>query len=109
MRPRTEAGGLIDFAAEPPPDLAIEVEEDGRLGTRIDIYRELGVPEVWRYNGALTVLLLRDGQYEPADRSPAFPQLSPQEIAGFVAAGLRGEEGRPPGSSGRRVREALKR
>ena len=109
VRPRVESGALFDPAVDPPPDLAVEVEVTNRLGSRLDIYREIGVPEVWRYHGALTVLELRDGRYEPADRSPTFPLLSPQEIAGFVATGVQVDETTLAVQFRRRVREAMGR
>ena len=107
IQPRVEAGGLFDFNEDPPPDLAVEVEVTARLGSRIEIYREIGVPEVWRYDGSLTVLVLRDGRYEEADRSPTFPQLSSQEIGGFVAQGLRTDETTLIKRFRRRVQEVL--
>ena len=101
---------VIDLAVDPPPDLAIEVEVSRRLGERQSIYLELGVPEVWRYtNGTIVVLLKREGgDYQPADRSPTFPQLSPQELAGFVAAGLGQDESLWIKAFRRRVQEVLR-
>jgi Uma2 family endonuclease len=60
-----------------PPDLAIEIEVSRRLLDRIEVYRRLGVPEVWCYNGKrLRVLRLRksDG-YKEVRKSPTFPNL----------------------------------
>jgi Uma2 family endonuclease len=104
MRQRQE----IDLAVDPPPDLAIEVEVTRRLGERRLIYRDMGVPELWRYaDGELIVLLKHGDEYVAADRSPTFPQLSPREMAEFVAAGIEADE--TPWGKGfrRRVREVL--
>jgi Uma2 family endonuclease len=83
----------IDLTDDPPPDLAIEVEVTRRLGERQTIYRDLGVPEVWRYSETgLTILLRRGADYQSGERSEAFPQLSPQELFGFIASGISQDE-----------------
>ncbi|MGA2229613.1 MAG: Uma2 family endonuclease [Tepidisphaeraceae bacterium] len=85
MRSRKE----IDLANDPPPDLAIEVEVTHRLAERKSIYRDIGVGEVWVHGkNGLTILLRKDEQYEAADRSPTFPQLSAAEMSALVTAGL---------------------
>lgn len=64
----------IDLASDPPPDLAIEVDITSK--TQLDIYRDLGVPEVWRFsNGQLKISVLRDGDYVESPDSPTFPNL----------------------------------
>ncbi len=45
-QPRMRGRDEINLPADPPPDLAIEVEVTRRLGERRTIYQELGVPEV---------------------------------------------------------------
>ncbi len=61
------------------PDLAIEVIwTSGRL-SKLEIYRRLGVPEVWIWRrGALRVFALREGAYEELGASPLFPALDLQ-------------------------------
>ena len=105
---RMQRKRVINLAVDPPPDLAIEVEVTRRLGERRLIYRDMGVPELWRYaDGELIVLLKQGDEYVAADRSPTFPQLSPREMAEFVAAGIEADE--TPWGKGfrRRVRELL--
>jgi Uma2 family endonuclease len=83
----------IDLTVDPPPDLAVEVGVTRRLGERRLIYRDMGVPELWRYAAdGLTFLVRRGADYERVERSPTFPQLSPQELFGFVASGLASDE-----------------
>jgi Uma2 family endonuclease len=84
VRGRTD----LDLTADPPPDLAIEVEVTRKVVDRLAIYAELGVPEVWRYDGsALTVLLLGpDGEYKPATASWAIPSLPLAELTRRLAA-----------------------
>jgi Uma2 family endonuclease len=72
----------LDLAVDPPPDLAIEIDITSR--THRDIYATLGVPELWRFEGASGVLalpdrlqvnLLQNGQYIEVPRSPTFPDI----------------------------------
>ena len=64
----------IDLTVDPPPDLAIEIDITSR--TRFNNYEALGVPELWRYNGAaLEISVLRDDQYELSAQSLHFPGL----------------------------------
>jgi Uma2 family endonuclease len=77
----------IDLQRDPPPDLAIEIEFTHHAVDLPDLYADLGVPELWRYDGhRLTVLHLSTGrQYAPAELSLAFPFLRPTELERFVA------------------------
>jgi Uma2 family endonuclease len=76
---------LLDLEKNPPPDLAVEVEVTAGLGTRREIYAELGVPEVWRFDGRrVGVLSLVGREYVPNDRSRFFPDLNLLEFSEFV-------------------------
>lgn len=75
----------IDLKSDPPPDLAIEVEISRRLLDRIDVYRRLGVPEVWCYDvHRLRILRLGKDGYDEAPRSPTLPDLPPGEAHRLV-------------------------
>ena len=75
----------IDLRSDPPPDLAIEVEVSRRLLDRIDIYRRLGVPEVWCYDGRrLRILVLGKDRHEERSRSLALPDLPPEGVHELV-------------------------
>jgi len=98
----------VNLASDPPPDLIIEVEVTSRLKERVDIYREMGVPELWRFReSGLEFLLNRGDRWESVPRSPTFPQIAPQEIFEFVSAGLDQEETSWSKSFRVRVREAI--
>jgi Uma2 family endonuclease len=80
---------LLDLENNPPPDLAIEVEVTRGIGTRRSIYAELGVPEVWRFNGVdVLVMSLAGSGYEPAVRSRFFPSLDIAEFSQFVVLAI---------------------
>jgi Uma2 family endonuclease len=84
----------IDLQKDPPPDLALEIEVSRRLLDRIEIYRELRVPEVWCYDGSrLRVLRLGRTGYKEADRSPTFPNLPPAEVHRLLVAAWETNEG----------------
>lgn len=76
-----------DLASDPPPDLAIEVEITHSPLDRMDIYSSLGIPEVWRYDGAklLVYTLTENSSYESRSLSVALPSLLPNVIEQFIA------------------------
>lgn len=78
---------VFDLRVDPPPDLAIEVDITSSSLDKEDIYRELGIPELWRHEeGKLTIRVRNTaGQYETAARSVSFPMLPPEIIESFVA------------------------
>lgn len=58
------------------PDLAIEVEWTRGLVDKIEVYRGLGVPELWIWRaGRIDVQVLRRGRYQAAARSALLPAL----------------------------------
>jgi Uma2 family endonuclease len=98
----------LDLSIDPPPDIAIEVEVTRRLGERKSIYQDLGVPEIWIYGTeGISILLHSDAGYSRAEKSPTFPQISPQEILGFITAGLSQDQTAFTKAFRRRVKETL--
>jgi len=85
--PRVRGRDEIDLRIDPPPDLAIEVDISSSSLDQLSIYADLGVPEVWLYDGTtLTVHQLQsDGKYVQQVRSPSFPFLPLGEIERFLA------------------------
>ncbi|MBE7384526.1 MAG: Uma2 family endonuclease [Leptolyngbya sp. SIO1E4] len=75
----------FDLSHDPPPDLALEIDITSKSLNRFPIYARLGVPELWCYdNGTLTVYLLQDDHYLPAERSQVFPQLAVQALPQLI-------------------------
>lgn len=86
MRGRDE----YDPETDPPPDLAVDVDITSSSLPRMSIYADLQVPEVWRYkDDALTIHLLKGGEYRPSDVGLALPALTGGAITRFLA--LRNE------------------
>ncbi len=76
-----------DANRDPPPDLVIEVDITRSSLKRLEIYRRLRVPELWRYDGkTVTFLLLNEsGEYEEAPQSRIFRFLAAKDLTRFMA------------------------
>jgi Uma2 family endonuclease len=69
-----------DLDRWPLPDLAVEVDHSTPEVDRESIYKALGVPEVWRFDGVdLEIDVLSQETYRAADSSPAL-RVSIKEI-----------------------------
>src|SRR5260221_5575656 len=69
----------------PRPDLAIEVVWTSGGLDKLDIYRKLGVREVWLWRrGRLTAHALHGEAYEPVPASEVLPGIDLVEIAGYL-------------------------
>lgn len=67
------------------PDLAIEVVWTSGGINKLEVYRKLGVNEVWYWSrGRINVYLLRNEQYELAPASQALPGINLRQLEGFV-------------------------
>ncbi|NEQ45744.1 MAG: Uma2 family endonuclease [Leptolyngbya sp. SIOISBB] len=76
---------VIDLTVDPPPDLAIEVDNTQSSLNRLEIYAAIEVPEVWRFDGKLmTIYRLIEGQYQPQEVSAALPLLKRADILQFL-------------------------
>jgi Uma2 family endonuclease len=64
----------LNLEIDPPPELAIEIDITSR--TKFNNYQELGVTELWRYNGKkIEINILQSGKYVQSGTSFAFPTL----------------------------------
>jgi Uma2 family endonuclease len=70
---------------DPFPDLAIEIEIENSGIDKLAIYAELGVPEVWRFDGSKCMIhrLRPDGTYEERPDSLFLP-LRPDDVIRWV-------------------------
>lgn len=74
-----------DVAEPERPDLAIEVEWTSGGLDKLEIYRRLGVREVWRWSrGSITVHRLRGERYTNLTASKALPGIDLAELASFI-------------------------
>jgi Uma2 family endonuclease len=78
-------GRQVDLATDPPPDLILEVDISSPSSRCMDIYKQLGVPEIWRYvDGTVYMYRLQNGEYILCDQSPSFPLVSSTVINQFL-------------------------
>lgn len=75
----------LDLDLDPPPDLVVEIDITSSSKNRFAIYADMGVPEIWCYNGqTFTIYQLRDREYIACTQSLAFPNLPLLEIQNFL-------------------------
>ena len=75
----------IDPNQDPPPDLVIEIDISSSSVNRFQVYADLGVPEIWRYDGeSLTINVIQNNEYVSIERSLAFPNIPILEITRFL-------------------------
>jgi Uma2 family endonuclease len=79
----------INLPEDPPPDLAIEVDNTTDSFAKLPIYAALRVPEVWRFDVETNELwfgkLQPDGRYAEIDRSECLPMLTPALVLEALA------------------------
>jgi Uma2 family endonuclease len=75
----------IDLAVDPPPDLVIEIDITSPSFSKLPIYAQIGVPEVWRYDGErMTILVLEASEYAETAESLVLPPVTSNVITDFV-------------------------
>jgi Uma2 family endonuclease len=75
----------LDLAADPAPDLMIEIDVTSSSHNRLQVYADLGVAEVWIYNGeSLAIQQLCSGTYITSQTSQFFPNIPILDIAEFL-------------------------
>jgi Uma2 family endonuclease len=71
--------GRVPVDDDDRPDLAIEVIWTSGGIDKLEVYRKLGVREVWFYErGTLRFFMLRGDNYEAAPRSELLPGVDPE-------------------------------
>jgi Uma2 family endonuclease len=67
------------------PDLVIEVIITSGDINILEIYRRIGIQEVWFYqDGLLTVYILKDGEYSKVNQSQLLPELNLENFTKYV-------------------------
>src|SRR5918998_2616547 len=75
----------IDLAVDPPPDLVIEIDITSPSFSKLPIYAQIGVPEVWRYDGArMTILALEGSDYVETSESIVLPPVTSNVLTELV-------------------------
>jgi Uma2 family endonuclease len=75
----------LDLAEDPAPDLVVEIDVTSPSDNRLQVYADLGVAEVWIYDGeSLVIQQLQNGIYITSPTSQFFLNIPIPEIAGFL-------------------------
>ena len=75
----------MDPFEDPAPDLIIEIDITSSSHNRLQVYADLGVAEVWIYNGqSLSINQLEKGQCRPGSTSQFFPGIPLLDIPMFL-------------------------
>jgi Uma2 family endonuclease len=82
---RVRGKAQIDLSVDPPPDLVIEIDITSPSFNKLPIYAQMGVPEVWRYDGErLRILVLEGSDYMETAESAVFPPVTSHVLSGFM-------------------------
>ncbi len=80
----------LDLSIDPPPDLALEIDISHPSLDKLPIYANIGVPELWLFNGVqMSFHRLVGGRYVEVSNSDLFTFLTPDVLLEFLR---RGEE-----------------
>jgi len=75
----------LDLNEDPAPDLVLEIDVTSSSQNRLQVYGDLGVREVWIYNGEfLAIQQLENGTYITSELSQFLPNLPILETAIFL-------------------------
>jgi Uma2 family endonuclease len=75
----------LDLKEDPAPDLVVEIDVTSSSYNRLQVYADLGVAEVWIYNGeSLVIQQLSNGIYITSPTSQFFANIPITEIAKFL-------------------------
>jgi Uma2 family endonuclease len=83
IRGKTE----LDLTVDPPPDVVIEIDLTSPSLAKFPIFAQLGVPEVWRYDGRRWQIFHRAGAaYIEQAESIALPGLTAKVLTSLLEA-----------------------
>jgi Uma2 family endonuclease len=83
----------IDLELDPPPDLAIEIDNTSSSLNRMGIYAALEIPEIWRFDSlahsknsqqAFTILQLVNSDYQNCTDSMVLPLFNDIALMSFL-------------------------
>ncbi|HJZ68558.1 MAG TPA: Uma2 family endonuclease [Blastocatellia bacterium] len=78
----------LDLPADPPPEIVFEVDITGSSLDKDSIFAQLGVFEVWRYDGRRMQILISSGEgYQESQASSALPFITAEILENFVSGG----------------------
>ncbi len=79
----------IDLSQDPPPDLVIAIDITSGSLDKFPLYGQVGVPEIWRYDGhRLTIFHLLNDEYQASESSRAFRGITAADLAHLLQESL---------------------
>lgn len=79
----------IDLTQDPPPDLVIEIDITSGSLDKFPLYRQVGVPEIWRCDGnRLTIFHLSDNAYQTSESSRALGEIEAADLTRLLQESL---------------------
>ncbi len=75
----------LDLTVDPEPDIVIKIDVTSSSTNRLQVYADLGVAEVWIYNGdSLIVKQLQNSTYIDSQTSQFFASIPISKITRFL-------------------------
>ena len=75
----------VDPDSDPMPDIAVEVDITNTSTTKFQIYRNFGIPEIWRYDGKrMRFYFLTEGKYVESPDSRFLPGLNSSLVTNLI-------------------------
>jgi Uma2 family endonuclease len=76
----------LDLSVDPPPDLVIEVDITSPSLDKLPIYAEMGVSEIWRYDGEKLSFssLIDNKEYTEVETSLVLPPITARAVSNLV-------------------------
>ncbi|MEX2141050.1 MAG: Uma2 family endonuclease [Pirellulales bacterium] len=92
--PKVRGKREVDLNIDPPPDLAIEVENTSSALDQLGIYAALGIPEVWRFDGEILTIhgLQANGQYAEQTQSQFFSRETTAKMVEWIGKCDEGDD-----------------
>jgi len=76
---------VLDLSVDPPPELVIEIDITSSSIHKDSLYAQLGVAEVWRYDGhELRIGRLAGDGYSRSEKSNVLPLLTARALSDFL-------------------------
>jgi Uma2 family endonuclease len=75
----------LSLDVDPPPDLVIEIDITSSSLNKLAIFGQLGVPEVWRYDGERLYIFRFDGrEYTEQTSSSSLPGVTAEAVSSLL-------------------------
>lgn len=78
----------VNLELDPPPDLTVEIDVKHSSLNRMSIFADIGIAEVWRYDGEkLTIYLLENDEYQVSETSLSLPRARSEKLSELIEIG----------------------